>query len=73
MPSDTLGKIEILGLTEDNIIFKFHRSADPGEKARVVICRRNPEACWYDDYPEIIDDYRIENPFFEAEDKIIAS
>jgi len=71
--SHTLGKIEILGLTKDNIIFKFHRSAEPGEKARVIICRRNPEAYWYDDYTEIIDEYHIENPFFEAEDKIIAS
>ncbi len=71
--SHTLGKIEILGFTEDNIIFKFHRSADPSEKARVVICKRNPEAYWYDDYTEIIDEYRIENPFFEAENKIIAT
>ena len=71
--SHSLGKIEILGLTEDNIIFKFHRSADPGEKARIIICRRNPEAYWYDDYTEIIDEYHIENPFFEAEDKIFAT
>ena len=71
--SHTLGKIEILGLTEDNIIFKFHRSADPCEKAHIVICRRNPEAYWYDDYSEIIDEYNIENPFLEAEDKIFAT
>jgi len=71
--SHTLGKIEILGLTEDNIIFKFHRSADPGEKARIITCRRNPKAYWYNDYTEITDEYRIENPFFETKDEIFAT
>ena len=60
------GKIEVLGLTEENIIFKFHRAADPCEKARIVIFKRNPEAYWYDDYTDMVEEYILENPFYGA-------
>ncbi|MFC1489926.1 KamA family radical SAM protein [Candidatus Latescibacterota bacterium] len=62
------GKIEIVGLTKDNIIFKFHRSADPSLKANIQIFKRNPDAYWYDDYSEMIDEYVLENPFFTEQD-----
>ena len=70
--SHMTGKIEVLGLTEDTIIFKFHRAADPFEKSRIVIFKRNPEAYWYDDYTNMVDEYGIENPFYESEIEIAA-
>ena len=65
--SHTLGKIEIIGMTETIIIFKHHRYAVPGEKARIAIFKRNPEAYWFDDYTDMVTEYTPENPFVEAE------
>jgi hypothetical protein len=62
--SHVLGKIQVLGLTEDSVYLKFHRSADPSQKSRILICRRNPEAYWFDDYTEVIDEYCHSNPFY---------
>ena len=61
--SHAVGKIEILGITEDYIYFKYHRAANPEEKARFVVCHRNPNAYWLDDYDEFIDEFKMENPF----------
>ncbi len=49
------GKMEAVGLTENFIIFRYHRAANPDEEGRTVVCRRNPEAYWFDDYEEIIE------------------
>ena len=61
--SHSTGKIEIVGKTEDRIYLRYHRAANPQEKARFMIFKRNPDAYWYDDYDEIIKDYSIENPY----------
>jgi KamA family protein len=61
--SHSTGKIEIVGKTEDHIYFRYHRAANPQEKARFMIFKRNPNAYWYDDYDEIIHEYSIENPY----------
>ena len=50
--SHSTGKIEIVGLTADRIIFKYHRAADPRNAGRLMLFRRNPDACWFDDYLE---------------------
>lgn len=55
--SHQTGKIEIVGLTEDNIYMRFHRSADVDTKARFLIFRRNPNAYWYDDYHEFVHEF----------------
>jgi L-lysine 2,3-aminomutase len=44
------GKIEVLGMTDEEIYFKFHRAAHPEDNAKMIIAERNPEACWFDDY-----------------------
>ena len=62
--SHTTGKIEILGMTDEHIFFRYHRSADPEMKARIMVFRRNPEAYWFDDYQELVDEFDFENPFF---------
>lgn len=50
--SHVTGKIEVLGLTEDRILFKYHRAANPRHVGRILMFRRNPDAFWFDDYIE---------------------
>ena len=50
--SHVTGKIEVAGLTETHVIFKYHRAADPKNTGRVMLFRRDPEAHWFDDYEE---------------------
>ena len=70
MSHDT-GKIEIVGLTERHIYFKYLRAADQDHDARFMVFKRNPEAYWFDDYTELVDEYSpvgesagIESDFF---------
>jgi KamA family protein len=60
--SHRTGKIEIVGLTERYIYFKYHRAADPANCGRFIVCRRNPEGYWFDDYQEVEDEFRVERP-----------
>ncbi len=48
--SHALGKIEVVGKTDRNTFFKFHRAADERNSGRFMIRRCNPHAHWFDDY-----------------------
>jgi len=61
--SHSTGKIEIVGKTNDRIYMRYHRAANPQEKARFMIFKRNPNAYWYEDYDEIIKEYSVKNPY----------
>ena len=61
--SHSSGKIEIIGKTDECIFFKYHRAADDLESSRFLVLARNPEACWLDDYAEIIEDYPNNMPY----------
>lgn len=50
--SHRTGKIEVAAMTSDHIVFKYHRAADPANAGRVMIFERNPQAHWFNDYPE---------------------
>ncbi|GAB4336771.1 MAG: KamA family radical SAM protein [Calditrichia bacterium] len=62
--SHVTGKIEILGMTDELIYFRYHRSANPDEKGKFMAFRRNPEAHWFDDYVEMVEEFDFENPFY---------
>ena len=49
------GKIEVVGMTQDQIFFKYARSANPEDNARFLAFFRDPNAAWFDDYKEAID------------------
>ncbi len=51
--SHSTGKIEILGLDDMNIFFKYHRAADHDDFGRILVFKRNPDAYWLDDYSEV--------------------
>ncbi len=57
--SHATGKIEILGKTKEFVYFKYHRAADDANSGRFMVFKSNPDACWLDDYDEIVDDYPI--------------
>ncbi len=61
--SHSSGKIEIAGKTDGHVFFRYHRAANPQEKARFMVFESNPHAYWFDDYDEVIAEYSIDNPF----------
>ncbi len=46
------GKIEILGMSENSIFMKYHRSPDREMIGKIIVLQRNPEAYWLNDYEE---------------------
>jgi KamA family protein len=61
--SHSTGKIEIMGKTKDCVYFKYHRAALDEDSGRFLVFKSNPNACWFDDYEEIIQDYPISRPY----------
>jgi lysine 2,3-aminomutase len=57
--SHATGKIEVVGKTREAVYFKYHQAADPSDMGRFMVFRSNPEAYWFDDYDELLDDHRI--------------
>ncbi len=58
--SHETGKIEILGKTNELIFFRYHRAADPENAGKFMVYKRNPEAHWFDDYSELVDEYKVD-------------
>ncbi len=58
--SHETGKIEILGKTNELVFFRYHRAADPENAGKFMVYKRNPEAHWFDDYSELVDEYKID-------------
>jgi lysine 2,3-aminomutase len=48
--SHARGKIEIVGLTNDQIFMRFHRAPGRQDRGRFLIFPSNPQAYWLDDY-----------------------
>ncbi|PLV57600.1 KamA family radical SAM protein [Thermotoga sp. SG1] len=57
--SHRTGKIEIAALTKNFIVFKYHRAHDEENRRKVMVYRRNPNAFWFDDYTELIEEYTV--------------
>ncbi|UCE49226.1 MAG: hypothetical protein JSW47_03610, partial [Phycisphaerales bacterium] len=61
--SHSTGKIEIVGLSNGLVYFKYHRAADDNDSGRFLVLQSNPGAYWLDDYAEMIEDYPVELPY----------
>jgi KamA family protein len=49
--SHMTGKVEVAGLTDDRIFFRYHRSRNPAQSpGEIIACERNPQGYWLDDY-----------------------
>jgi len=57
--SHASGKIEVVGKTDAATYFKYHQAADPRDVGRFLAFKSNPEAFWFDDYTEILEDSRV--------------
>jgi len=47
--SHASGKIEVLGVDADRIHMRYHRARNPHHESRIMVARRDDEACWFDD------------------------
>jgi KamA family protein len=56
------GKVEVMGLTDEQVIFKYMRAADNENNAKICLFKRNSRAYWLDDYEEAIDEFQLEYP-----------
>lgn len=52
--SHTTGKLEVVGLTESHVFFKYHRAARSRDSGTFLHFERNPEAHWLDDYQDAV-------------------
>lgn len=50
--SHATGKIEVVGMTDEVIVMRYHQAADPNGHGKLLIFKRNPNAHWLDDYEE---------------------
>lgn len=53
--SHSTGKVEIVGMTDTQIFFKYARAHEPEDSSKFLVFDRNPEAYWFDDYEEAAD------------------
>ena len=60
--SHASGKIEIVGKTEGRVYLRYHRAFRDQDSGRFMVVKSNPNACWFDDYDEIIHDCPIDSP-----------
>ncbi|MDY7001219.1 MAG: KamA family radical SAM protein, partial [Thermodesulfobacteriota bacterium] len=61
--SHATGKIEVTGMGQGSIYFRYHRAADDDQIGDFVVCKSNPNAFWFDDYKEPASVYSLENPY----------
>ncbi|MEA1869826.1 MAG: KamA family radical SAM protein [Euryarchaeota archaeon] len=57
--SHSTGKIEIAGMTDEHIFFRYHQSPDPEQVGSFMVFKRNPDAYWFDDYHELVAEHLI--------------
>lgn len=67
--SHSSGKLEILGMTEKAIFFRYHRAACDEDSGQLMVFKRNPDARWFDDYDETIQDSTLKNHYGLCESK----
>lgn len=61
--SHSTGKMEVIGVSNGLTYFKYHRAADDADSGRILVFQSNANACWLDDYAEMIEDYPVELPY----------
>lgn len=57
--SHSTGKIMMVGKTDDHVYFRYHRAANPQERHRFMVFKSNPDARWFDDYRDFVEEYRV--------------
>ena len=66
--SHSSGKVEVVGLTKENIFMRYHQAANPGDYDKFLVSRSNPHARWLDDYePVYLESGPVREWVFEQE------
>ena len=47
--SHSTGKVEVLGVDDEHIFTRYHRTKDPADEDRLMVWRRDDSALWLDD------------------------
>ena len=50
--SHETGKVEMVGMSDGQVFFKYNRSANVENDGKLLVFESNPDACWFDDYEE---------------------
>lgn len=53
------GKIAIVGKTDGYVYFKYHRAFHDEDSGKFMVYKSNPEAYWFDDYKDLVQEYRV--------------
>ena len=61
--SHETGKVEVVGMTETQIFFKYIRAVEAENFQKFLVFNRNPEAYWFDDYEEAKEELALRNLF----------
>jgi L-lysine 2,3-aminomutase len=51
--SDKVGKVEFIGMTDHHAVLRLHNMVNKYLNGEIVLCKRNANAFWMDDYPEM--------------------
>ena len=62
MISHATGKIEVVGRTDEFTFFKYNQAENPEDIGRFMVYKSNPEAYWFDDYTDLMDEGRVTGP-----------
>jgi len=61
--SHSSGKIEVIGKSKEQVFFKYHRAVCDEDSGCFMAFKCDPNAYWFDDYNEVIQEYPIELPY----------
>ncbi len=56
--SHKTGKIEVIGLTNEYLIVRYHRAANPNDHGKVMFLERNPQGLWLEDF-KVVKEYSL--------------
>ena len=66
--SHATGKVEIVGMTETHVFFKYVRAHEDEDSSRFLVFERDPEAYWFDDYEEAVQVYEMDTALLTGTD-----
>ena len=73
--SHETGKVEMVGMSDGQVFFKYNRSANVENNGKFLVFESNPDAYWFDDYEETFMELSgeyAEKPWFSKAREILS-
>ena len=73
--SHETGKVEMVGMSDGQVFFKYNRSANVENDGKLLVFESNPDAYWFDDYEEAFMELSgeyAEKPWFSKAREILS-